>query len=104
MVSQQTVEEYYQLRESLRPFLEERIGLSPTASSQDAIEALEQLLDFEEHLKDDPEFFDACAESIMVAKCMLAQRLGPRRSTRYLSEEDKKKVEKELGNDLDLTH
>ena len=96
MVSEQTIEEYYQLRESMRPFLEEGIGLPKTSTEQDAIEALEQLLDFEEHLREDPQFFDSCAESILVAKCMLTKRLGPRRSARYLSAEDIKRVEKEL--------
>lgn len=105
MVSEQTIEEYYQLREAMRPFLEERIGLEPTTSTQDAIEAFEQLLDFEEHLREDEEFFDACAESILVAKCLLAQKLGSRRVARYLPQEEIKRVEKEfLNRKLDFSY
>lgn len=97
MVSQQTVEEYFQLRESLRPFLERKMGLQNDCKLQDAIETIEQLIDFEDHLiSNDPEMLDSCAEMVLVAKGMLQQYISKRGGKRYLEESDLKKLEKEL--------
>ncbi len=97
MVSQQTVEEYFQLRESLRPFLERQMGLRNDCRLQDAIETIEQLIDFEDHLiTNDPSMLDSCAEMVLVAKGMLQQYISKRGGKRYLDESDVKKLEKKL--------
>lgn len=99
MVSRETIEEYYQLREVLRPFLEQNIGLV-SCNVQQSIEAMEQLLDFEEHLQNDPVFANTCADTIYVAKCMLAKHIAANDGKRYLSDEDIAHVEEKLGTSL----
>ena len=98
MVSQRAVEEYYQLRETLRPFLEERMGLDSQCRVQDAVEAIEQLVDFEDHLvTNDPDMLDNCAEMMLVAKTLLQKYISQNGGRRYLASEDQKKLEQTLN-------
>lgn len=94
MVSNDTVEEYFQLRESMRPFLENEMGLNAQCGEQRAIEAIEQLIDFEEHLQtNDPEMLNACAEMILVSKVLLQKHLP---TYKFLNDEDVEKLQKKL--------
>jgi len=95
MVSNQTVDEYFQFRESMRPFLEREMGLNSNCGEQRAIEAIEQLIDFEEHLQsNDPSMFNQCAEMILVSKVLLQKHIVDKK--RFLAESDIRKLEKKL--------
>jgi len=95
MLSNDTVEEYFQFRESMRPFLEKEMGLNSNCSEQRAIETIEQLTDFEEHLtNNDPKMLNECAEMILVSKVLLHKHIPD--SHKYLDYSSVKKIEKKL--------
>lgn len=97
MVSNQTVEEYYQFRETMRPFLEEKMGLASDCQLQDAIEAIEQLFDFKDYLaENDPDMLDQCAEMLLVAKVILQSHITKNGGKKYLQDSDLEKIQGSL--------